>query len=503
MIAVSAAFLPFASSRSDYTDSIALLSCGSAWLRISVSALLPFPSAFRRKNRVQRQNSGSRKRTEDDERRSGAHGLARAMPGGLGAVAAGCHVAPAPASILGAVEEDAAAARVAAAAHAAELSGDQRVGCIVHDRHHQRGEGVAAGDEIARVQPVARQLQAAGASASAQDTVDLRHRLAPGITAEGAVFRQGTKCASYPPRVEQRGGCAGWLLFGAAHDRAAPVVIDHPDRRKPFQHHAEITQCIPADAKLDVIGVDEIEPQAIADEHERTTIGWCDEEKSHGKPSREGGCSDVTPGLNRRKQMQAWSGYLASVSSSLLLPDVQRVVVGSRNPVKIAAVVAVILRCTPTAVVHGVAVPSGVPDQPWGDDETRDGALTRAREALATDADADLAVGLEGGVVREANGDVRSCAWAAVVDRHGLVSVGGSLAMPLPPAVVRLLVAGVELGHAMDRVARTTNVKHGRGAVGLLTGALVSRQDAYEHLVTYALSRWIGRELWEADSVTD
>lgn len=189
------------------------------------------------------------------------------------------------------------------------------------------------------------------------------------------------------------------------------------------------------------------------------------------------------------------------MTASVLLPDVQRVVVGSRNPVKIAAVQAVIARCTASAAVHGIGVASGVPDQPWGDRETRDGALTRAREALAADVEADLAVGLEGGVVRDANGDVRSCAWAAVVDRRGLVSEGGSLAMPLPPAVIRLLEAGVELGHAMDRVAQTTNVKHGRGAVGLLTGGLISRQDAYEQLVTYALSRWIGRALWEADSV--
>ncbi|MES3035764.1 MAG: inosine/xanthosine triphosphatase [Gemmatimonadota bacterium] len=191
------------------------------------------------------------------------------------------------------------------------------------------------------------------------------------------------------------------------------------------------------------------------------------------------------------------------MTASTLLPWVHRVVVGSGNPVKVSAVRAVLERCTSAVVVHGMAVPSGVPDQPWGDAETRDGALTRARAALHADPAADLAVGLEGGAVREADGSVRTCAWAAIVDRHGVSSTGGSLAMPLPPRVVALLDAGMELGHAMDEVAQATNIKQGRGAVGVLTGGLLTRQQAYEPLVTYALARWIGAALWEPDPVGD
>jgi len=185
------------------------------------------------------------------------------------------------------------------------------------------------------------------------------------------------------------------------------------------------------------------------------------------------------------------------MTDSTLLPGVQRVVVGSENPVKIGAVRAVLSRCATSVAVHGVAVPSGVPDQPWGDDEARRGALARARAALALDPAADLGVGLEGGVVRELDGGVRTCAWAAIVDRQGVTSFGGSLAMPLPPAVVALLDAGVELGHAMDAIAQSSNIKQGRGAVGVLTGNLLTRQQAYEPLVTYALARWIAAGLWE------
>ena len=172
----------------------------------------------------------------------------------------------------------------------------------------------------------------------------------------------------------------------------------------------------------------------------------------------------------------------------------RRIIVGSRNPVKIAAVRAVVGRVAPAADVGGVAVASGVPDQPWGDDETIAGARARARAALDLSG-AELAVGLEGGVVRTPHA-VRTCAWAVAVDRDGREGVGGSLVMPLPPAVARLLEDGMELGHAMDQVSGRVNTKHGHGAVGILTGGLVDRQRAYEHLVTYALAPWLAPEYW-------
>ena len=180
---------------------------------------------------------------------------------------------------------------------------------------------------------------------------------------------------------------------------------------------------------------------------------------------------------------------------ALPLPlPVARVAVGSRNPVKVAAVRAVLARVVPDAQVEGVAVASGVPDQPWGDDETIAGARARAGAALHA-LDADLAVGVEGGVVRQ-GGEVRSCAWAVAVDREGRSGVGGSLVMPLPPRVVALLEQGMELGHAMDSLVGTEGIKHREGAVGILTAGLIDRQQAYEVLVTYALAPWLAAAHW-------
>jgi inosine/xanthosine triphosphatase len=167
------------------------------------------------------------------------------------------------------------------------------------------------------------------------------------------------------------------------------------------------------------------------------------------------------------------------------------VAVGSKNPVKVAAVQAVLARVAPDAVARPVSVPSGVPDQPFGDDETIRGARTRAQSARES-VDADFGFGIEGGVVEMPDGSMRTCAWAAVVSRDGRHGVGGSLAMPLPAAVARLIrERGMELGHAMDEITGQRETKHGAGAVGILTGGLVDRQRAYEVLIAYAIAPFL------------
>ena len=168
-----------------------------------------------------------------------------------------------------------------------------------------------------------------------------------------------------------------------------------------------------------------------------------------------------------------------------------RIAVGSTNPVKLAAARAVMTRLVSPVTIESVAVASGVPDQPFGDEETIRGALERARAARAR-LDADFGIGLEGGVVEMPDGTMRTCAWAAVVSRSGRHGVGGSLAMPLPDSVAELVRGGMELGHAMDHITGETNTKHKGGAVAILTHGLVDRQAAYEVLVAYACAPFLG-----------
>jgi inosine/xanthosine triphosphatase len=178
-----------------------------------------------------------------------------------------------------------------------------------------------------------------------------------------------------------------------------------------------------------------------------------------------------------------------------LLATISRVVVGSTNRVKVEAVRAVLARAGVDAVVEGIEVPSDVPDQPRGDEETIRGARTRAERARESSG-ADLGVGIEGGVVELHDGSLRTCAWAVVVGRDARTGTGGSLAMPLPAAVAAMLAEGLELGEAMDQLTGGRDTKHGAGASGILTAGLVDRQAAYESIVTYALAPWLAGEHW-------
>ncbi len=174
------------------------------------------------------------------------------------------------------------------------------------------------------------------------------------------------------------------------------------------------------------------------------------------------------------------------------------IAVGSTNPVKCAAVRAVMAMVAPSARVEGVSVSSTVADQPFGDAETIRGAVARAtaaREALG----AEFGVGIEGGVVEDADGSMRTCAWAAIVDAHGKQGVGGSLSIPLPNVVAAMVRDGLELGHAMDKLIGERDTKHGKGAVGILTAGLVDRQRAYEVLVQYALAPFVTPEWYERE----
>ena len=177
-----------------------------------------------------------------------------------------------------------------------------------------------------------------------------------------------------------------------------------------------------------------------------------------------------------------------------MLEEVRTVAVGSGNPVKLAAAREVLEGVWPGARVEARPVASGVADQPFGDEETIAGARERARAARVA-ADADLGIGLEGGVVDSPSG-MRTCAWCVIVHRDGREGTGGSLAMPLPDAVARMIRGGTELGHAMDALVAERGTKHGKGAVGILTDGRIDRQGAYEVLVTYALAPFLTPELF-------
>ncbi len=174
----------------------------------------------------------------------------------------------------------------------------------------------------------------------------------------------------------------------------------------------------------------------------------------------------------------------------------RRIAVGSRNPVKIRAVQAVVRQIWPAAEVVGVSVPSGVDVQPRTEAQTRLGALNRARAARLA-VDADLGVGLEGGV-EELRGRLYLVNSVVAVDRDGQQGEGGGVRMELPPAFRASLDAGRELGDLIDAASGQLNTKQKDGAIGLLTAGLADRQQSFEQALTYALVRWLAPSLYPA-----
>lgn len=163
-----------------------------------------------------------------------------------------------------------------------------------------------------------------------------------------------------------------------------------------------------------------------------------------------------------------------------------QIVIGSLNPVKRQAAESVLAPLYPDADFRTVAAPSGVPDQPWGDAQTRQGAINRARAALANSG-AALAVGFEGGLIETEIG-VMTCAWCAVAAADGRIGVGGGAHMLIPAVAAARLTDEAELGPIMDALTGQQDTKHHAGAIGILTGGLEDRASAYAHILRLALA---------------
>jgi len=173
-----------------------------------------------------------------------------------------------------------------------------------------------------------------------------------------------------------------------------------------------------------------------------------------------------------------------------------KIMVGSKNPVKVSAVEEAFKKYWPDCEVVGVEVKSGVAEQPMSEEETRKGAKARATIALGQ---ADFGVGLEGGVT-ELEGKMYECAWVCVIGKNGpptyetTVGNGGGLYFELPEGVAKRIREGGELGPIMDELTREKNVKQRSGAIGIFTKGQLDRKTAYVHLVLQALIRFVSPE---------
>jgi len=186
----------------------------------------------------------------------------------------------------------------------------------------------------------------------------------------------------------------------------------------------------------------------------------------------------------------------------MLVSTLMRIVISSHNPVKMAASKAAFVAVFPGANMEFIPleVASGVSEQPGSDAESRQGASNRANNARRLQPDADFWVGLEGGL-EWIEGEPLASAWMVVIDAFGRLGQARTTTLPLPPAVKELLLQGMELGDANDRVFATLHSKQAGGAFGLLTDGRMTREIVYTQALILALLP-LSHRLWATDSGT-
>jgi inosine/xanthosine triphosphatase len=78
--------------------------------------------------------------------------------------------------------------------------------------------------------------------------------------------------------------------------------------------------------------------------------------------------------------------------------------------------------------------------------------------------------------------------FAAILDREGVVTLGGGSSFEYPPAVLsRVLRDGVEVGRAMDELTGVSGLGRRQGAIGYLSRGALDRTRLTEQAVLMAL----------------
>ena len=173
---------------------------------------------------------------------------------------------------------------------------------------------------------------------------------------------------------------------------------------------------------------------------------------------------------------------------------VSKIAVGSTNPVKIGAVKDGLKKLYPEAHYVGVKVESGVSHQPTSDEETMKGAKNRARKVLA-ETQADIAVGLEGGVI-EVGKEMMNTVWCCLVTKKEVEILTGGLHFETPKVVAEGIRSGREVGDIMDEMTGEKDIKRKGGMIGVLSKGVIDRREAYASLVKLATVKLQSPELY-------
>jgi inosine/xanthosine triphosphatase len=186
------------------------------------------------------------------------------------------------------------------------------------------------------------------------------------------------------------------------------------------------------------------------------------------------------------------------------------IAVGSTRRPKLAAVEEALasfgrqLNSAANFEVQGFEAESGVSDTPCSREELMRGARQRAevlKQTLERDGrSAGYYLGLEGGLdVAFENGLHRVFleSWAYVTDgTNGFFGRSGGIELP-EALIEEVMEKGVDLSVAIDQFAGEVGIRDSQGAWGVLSGNLISRQEAFRVAVLAAFAPFYNAQLYK------
>lgn len=172
-----------------------------------------------------------------------------------------------------------------------------------------------------------------------------------------------------------------------------------------------------------------------------------------------------------------------------------QVVITSKNPVKIQAT-----KQAFTKVFGGKfkvidqTVNSNVPEQPFNEATTLQGAMNRLVNGRKIYPKADFIVAMEAGVKSYRN-DLAVFGWV-VVESSGKLGKAKLPEFFLPAQIKQLIDTGKTLSEASAKVFGQHNFEQKSGTIGLLTKGLINRIDTHTETLILALIPFISSEFY-------
>ena len=175
-----------------------------------------------------------------------------------------------------------------------------------------------------------------------------------------------------------------------------------------------------------------------------------------------------------------------------------KILVGSKNPVKIKASEEAFLKYFKKVEVVGIEVDSKVPNQPINEG-TFEGAENRASELKRINKtkklNAQFFIGLEGGII-ELYSKWFNFGVVYIIDNEGKTGLGISPCFELPDRMVQELLNNAELGEIIGKMTKDRNIKKKGGAIGFFTKGRMERKDLYVFGLITALIPFINERLY-------